>query len=201
MSQTAMTPWTLLRKSGPQQRAVTLSQAKQTLRLSQTDTSHDADLLEAIDAATEQVEHDIDGACIDQEFTYFANAFPSAGQPMALPKHPVSVVSEVAYIDSDGADQVLDVGTYLLDEGRRQVYLVAGESWPSTQPQQNAVTVTFTAGYGATIDKVPRLLKRAILIQVGRWFYDPGGEQDGGKWETAYDNIIQRVLASFYVAG
>ena len=41
-----------------------------------------------------------------------------------------------------------------------------GQIWPATLPQIGAVTVSFTAGYGATADKVPAGLVHWIKMRV-----------------------------------
>ena len=49
-----------------------------------------------------------------------------------------------------------------------------GLVWPSTRSDKyNAVTVTFTCGYGAAA-AVPTTIKQAILMLINHWFDNPG---------------------------
>ena len=193
----SLTNQTLRRLTGPQQRPVSLSQAKQTCRLSQSDTTHDADLTDAIDAATEQVEQDTDRCCINQTFAMDMNVFPAG--PIVFGQKPIDSITSIEYLDTDGETQLVDPETYALDQGRRQAYLVGGSSWPSAFAQQNAITVTYVCGYGETSSEVPRLIQRAILLQVGKWFYDPAMEgSNNTNWDSAYDRIITRILRTSY---
>lgn len=198
------TDWTLTRKAGPAQRPVTLAEVKQTVRLSQSDTSHDADLLDAIDAATELVEQDTDRPTITQVFNHWLNRFPGSGHPIQITQLPVQSIDTVEYLDDAGATQTIaDDGTvWKFDEGRRQVHLVNGASWPSTLYEQNSVRIEYTAGYGDTRENVPRLVKRAILLAAGQWFADPVQEWSHApaSFQQAYDRIINRILSSSYVA-
>jgi len=193
------TTWTLTRKAGPQSRPVSLAEAKASLRLSQSDTTHDDNIGDLIDAATEQIEQDTDRAVINQDFDYQLNAFPGGRASIVIAPKPASEILAITYLDSDGVEQTLDPATYQLDKGRREVYLNSGESWPNTLAQQNAVTVSYRAGYGASQSNVPRLIRQAILLMVGSWFTDPTMEFDkNDPWNSAYGRIITRLIRTSY---
>lgn len=201
---------TLTRQTGPSQRAVSLAEAKQTLRLSQSDTTHDTDLYDAIDAATEQVEQDTDRCIINQDFAYHANRFPLRGGPIVLAQKPVQTITAITYLnpvyDADATDPpenqetlTFDSDAYSLDQGRREIFLKHGYEWPTALAQQNAITVTYVCGYGVSSNDVPRLLKRALLLQVGFWFTDPVMESaDNYAGQQAYERIIARLLRTSY---
>jgi len=191
---------TLRRLTGPAQRPVTLEQAKNTLRLSPSDTSHDADLTDAIDAAVEQVEQDTDRALINQSFQYARDCFPSGNGNIQLKQKPIVSVESINYLDPEDptGGTILQVvpGDYALDIGGRIIFLVGEAVWPTVLPQHNAVTINYTCGYGLDPSEVPILFKRAVLIQVGRWFYDPAGEEPYS--DEAYESIIQKLVRTSY---
>lgn len=75
----------------------------------------------------------------------------------------------VSYVDIDGATQSLTVTTdFLVDTGREpgRIALAYGKVWPTTRNQAGAVTITFTAGYGATGASVPAEIKGALRAAV-----------------------------------
>lgn len=85
---------------------------------------------------------------------------------LALPV-PVNAVSEVAYLDRDGAMQILDPACYQLVDpaGLPYVACAKGYAWPGTfGGDQATVFVTFSAGY----ETFPNPLKQAILLDVRR---------------------------------
>ena len=198
MSTVISTPWTLTRTAGPAQSPVSLEAVKSSLRLSQSDTTHDDDLATSINAATEQVEQDTDRVIVNQTFALARNCFPSGNGPIQISVKPVSSIVSIQYIDTDGSPATIDGADYQLDEGRRQVYLNNGKEWPTVLQQQNAVTVNFIAGYGTGPSNIPRLIQRAVILQVGGWFFDPAMEMDREKWRNTYDLIVDRILRTSY---
>ena len=94
-----------------------------------------------------------------QPFTGFRDRLP-------LPV-PVIDVSEVAYLDSDGAMQTIDRACYHLVDAAGLPYVAParGYVWPATcEGDQATVFVTFSAGY----ETFPNPLKQAILLDVRR---------------------------------
>ena len=188
--------WTINRTSGPSQLPITVAEAKAKLNLSAADDTHDAEIQRAITAATEQVEQDTGIAAITQTFVEYRNEF--CGDAIQLHRRPVQSITSVTYANDDGT-QTLATSVYGFDQPRRQVYLKSGQTWPSTIDEQNAVAVTFVAGFGLVADNVPRLIQEAILLQVGAWFYDPAMEMPGrDAWSNAYERIICRLMGGNY---
>ena len=178
---------------------MTLAEAKQNLRLSPADTTHDDDVTDSIDAAVEQVEQDCDRCIIDQSFQLWMDCFPSGARSIQLSQKPIQSITSIEYLDTDAATQTLDPATYALDAGRRQIYLLNGEEWPTALVQQNTVTLTYVCGYGTTAGEGPRLFKKAVLLLVGKWFYDPADQATGSNnYGSAYGSIIERLLRTSY---
>ena len=116
-----------------------------------------------------------------QDFAGFADRLP-------LPVSPVISVVGVSYFDAGNVQQTLDAGVYDLLADARGAYITLrpGQSWPATFRRADAVSVTFTAGYGAAAD-VPEPIRQAILLIVQRLF-------DGA--DTAIDIAIERTVHS-----
>ena len=122
-----------------------------------------------IKAARLMVEEDTQRALITQTLQLKMDSFPS--DVIELRRCPVLAVSSIAYTDTDAASQTLAASNYVVDIGSKpgRVTLAYGESWPLTYSQANAVTVTFTAGYGTTPTSVDERARQAIRLLAGHW--------------------------------
>tara|TARA_R110000868_G_scaffold27661_22_gene104680 strand:+ start:835 stop:1443 length:609 start_codon:yes stop_codon:yes gene_type:complete len=99
-------------------------------------------------------------------FDYFAPELP-----LLLP--PVQSITSVKYVDTDGALQTADDGTYTLHGAASWDPIIAptyGESWPATRAEAGAVTVEFIAGYGDTVADIPAPLLQAIRQMVAEFY-------------------------------
>lgn len=80
----------------------------------------------------------------------------------------------ITYIDDDGDTQSLTLNTdFYLDNNREIARLAPVDAWPTdVKDRINAVTITYTAGYGAAAS-VPSVIKDAILVQVAHMHENP----------------------------
>lgn len=96
-------------------------------------------------------------AIMPQTWQVVLSSFPLLSQRIVLPVAPVLSVTSVSYYDSGGAIQDLasasPVAFSLIPSGQwaaAEIRPLPGEFFPYTQPfREDAVTVTFTAGYSA----------------------------------------------------
>jgi uncharacterized phiE125 gp8 family phage protein len=51
-----------------------------------------------------------------------------------------------------------------------RIYPNYNEVWPAVRGDENSVTVTYKAGYGATAADVPGTAKHAMLLLCGAWY-------------------------------
>lgn len=190
----SLTKWTLKRTSNPSELPVSLDEAKRHLRLALSDTTQDPELELLIIAAAERLERDINRQIISATYELTTCEF---GDYILIPVRPVTSISSVQYLDTDGVSQTLT--DYRFDEGRQAIVPNVGETFPSTVTDSSAVTVSFVAGYGSDADCLPRLIKAAILLCVGKWFFDPAQESSGlHSSEAAYDRIIRNLTPGIY---
>lgn len=110
---------------------------------------------------------------------------------------PVINVSSVVYIATDGTSTTLSTDAWLADYQAEPGRLTPayGYTWPSTQDRTGAVTVTYTAGYGAAATAVPIELKQAILLKVGQLWNARAGEVD-----KYADQAIDSLIAPYVLA-
>lgn len=134
----------------------------------------------AIKACTEKASTLLGGKqlCSATRILYLS-AFP-IGRQIAIPYPPLTAISSIAYVDTAGASQTWASAQYQVDivstPGR--VVLHPDYSWPSTQAGiLNAVTITFTCGYGAA-SAVPFCVKHGILAGVS-FLYENRGDEAG----------------------
>ena len=188
----------LNRTLGPASEPVTTAEAKDHLELSASDTTHDSKVGRAITAAREQFEADTGYVCITQTYTVSFDCFPSSGDSVYLPVRPAASISSITYYDINNASQTLATSVYGLDTSSREVYLKYNQEWPDVTEQHNGCVITCTAGFGAA-SNVPALIKSAVLLQVGKWFYQRDmTENTVFSEDRAYERIVNRLLRTSY---
>lgn len=157
---------TNLTDNGATSAVVTASDFKAHARIYHSED--DAYIATLILSATQVIEHETRRALINRSFTLQLEGFPADGE-IILPRSPLSTVSSVTYTDAAGATQTLsasDYNTYSVN-GVGRVVLKSTASWPTTQGNGALdVSVTFTAGYGASSASVPAALRHAVLLQA-----------------------------------
>lgn len=97
--------------------------------------------------------------------------FPK-GDMIRLPLGPVQSVSSIAYFDTNGASQTFGASNYRAHEDRFGPYvrLASGSAWPDTETRDDAVTVTYVAGYGDNPSDVPEPIRTAIAQVAAHLF-------------------------------
>ncbi|QPC43493.1 phage head-tail connector protein [Kaustia mangrovi] len=160
-----------VRTIAPAELPVSLEEAKAHLRVDHADD--DTLITGLIQTATDYVDgwSGILGKClVSQTWRLDLCGFPP--WVIYLPLAPVSEIVDVTYCDEDGNQQTLSPTVYrgpVIDAYGPYLYRVESESWPSTDTRPDAVSVTFTAGYGAPSD-VPQSIRHALLLLVGHWY-------------------------------
>jgi len=179
---------------------VSLSEVKSHLRLSSSDTTHDANLTLLIEAAVERLEQDLDRQVITADFRVTRFNWGSDTAEVKLNKKAVCSITTVKYVDVDGNTVTLDSDDYIFDKGRCSIFPPAGTTWPEVLADDpNGVVIDFCAGYGPSADCVPRLFKTAIMLGVGKWFFDPAQEGSAlHSQEVAYERIVALLARSSY---
>lgn len=153
----------------PNEEPVSYAEAAQHLRI--TDDLEKTTIEALITAARTLIEERTQRALITQTWTLKLDQWP-CGSVVRLPRSRLIAVSSIAYVDADGVSQTWGAANYQVDASSEPglVRLAAGVTWPTLQTQKvDAVTITYTAGYGAAAT-VPMPLRQAIKILVSTWF-------------------------------
>ena len=174
---------------------LTLTEAKKQVEVAAAVTLHDNQLTELISEVRDQWERDTDSIMITQTLSVTFNGFYSL---MRLPVRPVTSITSISYYDGANDSQSLSTGVYELDAPNQLVRLQYNQNYPTTASRWDAVTITFVAGY-ATAGDVPPAAKRAMLLQIGKWFnHTDMTEHITFAQDKAYKMLVDRFLRSTY---
>lgn len=122
---------------------------KAALRIDATDLDDVVDSL--IVAARMHIEAICRRVLVRQVRRLVLDAFPGSveGYEIRVPVSPLRAVESIIYLDSDGTEQTLATSAYRVDAVSDVPRIVPAynASWPDAYDVQNAVTVTYSAGY------------------------------------------------------
>lgn len=113
---------------------------------------------------------------VNETWVWSAAKFPDGLPPdcdkLRLPLAPLYSMLSVTYLDANGVSQTLATSVYAAHEDFESPYLTLkyGQAWPATYEAENAVTVTFVAGYGATAADVPAAIRQAAKLILADWY-------------------------------
>ena len=131
------------------------------------DSKIDALIREAMVMAEERT----DRSLMLQTWELVLDRFPCGA--IVLPRPPFIAVSSLTYVDQDGVTQSLSVGSpsdfQTIPSGhwtRAMLLPNYSEVWPTARYQQDAVTVTFTAGYSDQSDPQLELIKSGMEVYI-----------------------------------
>lgn len=178
---------------------VTIDLARFQLR--NEDLQYDDDYVRhLILTAADLVERTYGLALLNQTIKQYHATFPcSSDKPILLriaPLYGVTPITSVAYVDSAGATQTWSSDEYTTGQYNGRPILIPkhGYSWPAATSanHQNAVTITYTAGYGIKASAIPKTIIQAMLLTITDHYEN---RSDSVRtMPTASDRIMQ----SFY---
>lgn len=145
--------------------AVSLADVKTHLRVS---ADHDdAYITMLIKAAVGTLEKALNRAIGTQTYRLTLSEWPESGE-IVLPNPPLSSVSSIVYVDTDGATQTLASSQYIVNDDNEPGLITPAHDidWPEVQEQSNAITITYITGYAT----IPEPLQAAVLLLVGHWY-------------------------------
>lgn len=182
-------------------RAILLFDMKRFLRV---DGAGDDDIIGSyIDTATEAVHQYLRQAILTQTFVFKADGFTDAygddrllalgpgvhtasrpyvlggGETLDLPFPPLQSVTSVVTYDRGNNASTYSASRYRVDLTSGRIYLNEGETWPSDLRAQDAVEVTYIAGYGS--GNIPTPILEAIRMYVTSMYEGCAGMTDQAK--------------------
>lgn len=154
----------LIMKTPPANEPVSLTQAKNYLRI--TDKDDDAFISSLVTAVRQKAESWTRRLFITQTWSLWLDSIPP-GMTLSIPLPLLQSVSHIKTYDSDNNVSIFDPAKYFVDvvsiPGR--VGLNHGESWPNALRNMNALEIEFVAGFGDELS-VPETIKQGILQWV-----------------------------------
>lgn len=169
--------------------AVTLADCKQQARL---DTTADDSLVTGyIYAATNYILNSRNLQLLTATFTATLNEWTD--NVITLPIVPVSSITSITYLDTTGTQQTLETDQYLVtnignDKSPCIITPLLGEQFPDG----TNIVVTFTAGYGASLDNSHKDIWAAILLWVAdKWQNRETTGQNDKEIPYGFNELIQ----------
>lgn len=120
---------------------------------------------------------------------------------MRLPIGDLISVTSVQYYDASNAQQTASGSLYkaFTDERGPYVKLLSGQSWPSTYSRDDAVRITWTAGFGTAATDVPDAIRHAIKLLAADWYQNREAVGQGGFEELP--NSVRALISPFRMVG
>ena len=158
--------------TAPASEPITTAVAKVHLRV---DSSTDDTLIDTLCAsAREYVEVATGRKMISQTWDLKMDAFP-CDDAIVLPFPPVTSVTSVSYVDTNGDTQTWSSSLYTTDlpagnhAAPARIVPAYQQVYPQTRDVVNAVTVRFVCGF-ANAASVPGGLLAAMKLLIGHWY-------------------------------
>ncbi|RIK91769.1 MAG: hypothetical protein DCC73_15010 [Proteobacteria bacterium] len=145
---------------------VLLEQAIDHLRLS-SDAADLAQVSFLVSASRAFMEDHLGRALITQTVEDIFDAWPADEFRLC---QPFQSVSQITYIDADGAWQTLSAALYATVPERGIIERAYGASWPEVRCQRGAVRLRTVVGFGASWNDVPRPIRQGILIMTAQMY-------------------------------
>jgi uncharacterized phiE125 gp8 family phage protein len=168
----------------PPAAVLTLEQLRRHCKIDPYDSVNDADddLSAALAAAHAVCEHHTGTSIGSQTIELALDEFPVGG--IQLLRGPVTSITSVTYVDTNGATQTLTSGAYSLDEYSTPQWLLpaAGTDWPATYAAANAVKVRYVAGATALDGAVAQ----ALRLLTGLYFDNRNAADKGALTEIPF---------------
>ena len=180
----------LFQVTAPTVEPITIVEARHQCRVDTAD--EDVTLDGLILSAREYVETATHRPLLRQTWDWKLDGFPSDGGPLTLPLPPVSSITSVTYVDTNGTTQTWSSSLYRTSlpagpfAAAATIEPAYGESYPGTRDVSDAVIVRFVCGYGTTAATVPASLRLATKLLVSHWY-------DAGRAPVNIGNIVTTV--------
>lgn len=187
-----------VRTVAPTAPVLTIEDVKAHLRVDHAD--EDALITGLIDAATAHLDgyNGILGrALVTQTWTV---DFPTFRNRLDIPLGPIQSAT-IQYYDSTDVQRTLATSVYaVLSDGLGPyVGLRYNQQWPQTYTRDDAVRITFVAGYGAAAS-VPVAIRAAMLLLIAHW-YDNRAAVNVGNITSEMPVSAAALLAPFRRVG
>jgi uncharacterized phiE125 gp8 family phage protein len=182
----------LTRQTSPAVEPVTVAEAKAHLRVDVSDD--DTYIGTLITAAREWCEQYLDRTLVNTQWVMRFDSFPPDGtQDIELPRPPMSLAGtttavSLTFTSETGGTQAYSTASFRVDRNSTPgaVKTLYGQTWPPHLMDDNAVSVTWWAGYGSAGSSVPAAVRHAILMVVGILYEKRAAAESGSLNEVPF---------------
>ena len=186
------------RVTAPATLPITLDEVKAQLRI--THDAEDTFLNGLIAAAVDYVDgHGLLGrAMITQTWAQYVSQSPGW---VRLEMGPFIALVSVEYYDDAGVLQTATVGDF--EAWLQDDFVICkpkeNREWPTADTRQDAIKITYTAGFGTAAD-VPASLKHALLLLVSHWYQNREASIEAALKEIplGFDMLLNAHRVSWY---
>lgn len=140
-------------------------------------------------------------AILNQTWAQKLSEFPF-GMEIPIPIGNVQSITHLKYYDTDNVEQTFSSANYTIvseDEGYK-ISLNEDAAWPATYSREDAITLTWVAGYGAANSDVPDAIRLAIMQLCAHWFESPEAV-NVGNIVSKMPLMVESLLAPFRLRG
>ncbi len=184
--------------AGPVANFITVDEAKRQIR---RDDDDDNELIEQLIAVVMSRLDGMNGVLgrglINQSWMDVFDCFPS-GDILRLGLTPVASITSIEYYDSSNVFQTFESSKYSFHNRPLYGYamLSTDSAWPSVYDRDDAVQVTYVAGYGGAAVDVPAAIKHAGLLLLAN-LYENRESVIIGQTATELPNGVNMLLRPF----
>lgn len=152
----------------PTAEPVTLAELKAQLGIATADQASDTVLLRRITEARKWAEGYTGRSFMPQVHELRLDAFPACGE-IPLPFPPVTEITSIKYIATDGTLTTIDAADYTLDSSGYVHFVrpVYGVTWPRPRAESGAVRVRYATGYAVTALDAAKTLSAITVANPG----------------------------------
>lgn len=122
-----------------------------------------------------------------------------------LPRPPLASVSSIVYVATDGTSTTLSSSAYQVDadaEPGRVMPAYGSTTWPTARSQtKNAVTITYTAGYGAAGSAVPSEIRDRLKAYCVYCWENRGDKGPMGGGDPLDEEYLDKLFLRFWCGG
>jgi uncharacterized phiE125 gp8 family phage protein len=161
---------------------VTLAEVKTALRIDGTD--YDAILTPLIKTARQIGEKITGRDFVNKTWKLYLDQFPC--DQIEVKKSKLQSITSISYYISDVLTLLSSTVYYKTEDSNySSIYLVEGQSYPSTDSRKQAVEILFVSGYGPSAADVPQAIKTALISMITVLFESAGDCAEAGSGEVA----------------
>jgi uncharacterized phiE125 gp8 family phage protein len=177
--------------------AAVLSPADMRAHLRLDSTDQDTLLAGLIGAATLSCESEAAVQCVTATWKMHLPGW--WGDSLELPRSPLQAVASVEYVDAAGDTQTLASSNYqvVTEALVGRIHAADGASFPTLGDVAQAVTITFTAGWGAAASSVPDDVRHFIKLLAAHWYAHAEPVTVMGAAPAPVPDTLRRLMAGF----